>query len=190
MPKLRLFWAINLPPALKAKLAGVQEKLKTTSTGVKWIKKENLHLTLQFLGNAEEPEVARLVNNMQRELAGCSSFRLTMNGLGFFPDKRRPRVLWAGVSGNLPLLQQLHKRVQKANLLSGFPAERRAFSPHLTLARLRSGTEPGLFLSAVNKLNSSIAQLGEFDVDSVDLMKSILSREGPSYTLLTGIKFS
>jgi len=66
MPKLRLFWAINLPPALKAKLAGVQEKLKTTGAGVKWVKKENLHLTLQFLGDVEESEVVRLVDNMRQ----------------------------------------------------------------------------------------------------------------------------
>lgn len=188
MEQLRLFWAINLPPPLKARLAAVQERLKGIDADVKWVEEENFHLTLQFLGNVAAAKLSTLTENMQKILTGFPSFQLQLGGVGFFPNHRRPRVLWAGVADGLSALQQLQERVQKANLLSGFPAEERDFRPHLTLARLRSDRGLNALLAAVKELSGEATHLGEFSVTSVDLMQSELSRRGPTYTLITPVK--
>lgn len=188
MEQWRLFWAVNLPAPLKAKLASLQEKLKQTNADAKWVEEQNLHLTLQFLGDVDAQKTASLTGNMQNVLDGFPAFRLLLGGLGFFPNARRPRVFWAGITGDLPSLKRLHEQVQKANLLSGFPAEEREFSPHLTLARLRSNRGLSALLKAVEELGDSAADLGELSVTSVDLMKSELSRRGPTYTVLAAIK--
>ncbi len=188
MEQWRLFWAVNLPAPLKAKLASLQEKLKQTNADAKWVEEQNLHLTLQFLGDVDAQKTASLTGNMQNVLDGFPAFRLLLGGLGFFPNARRPRVFWAGITGDLPSLKRLHEQVQKANLLSGFPAEEREFSPHLTLARLRSNRGLSALLKAVEELGDSAADLGELSVTSVDLMKSKLSRRGPTYTVLAAIK--
>ncbi|MCL6447632.1 MAG: RNA 2',3'-cyclic phosphodiesterase [Armatimonadetes bacterium] len=188
MEQWRLFWAVNLPAPLKAKLASLQEKIKPTGVDAKWVEKENLHLTLQFLGNVDAAKVAMLITNMQKTLAGFPAFPLRLGGLGFFPGAGKPRVFWAGIAGDLVSLRHLHEQVQKANLLSGFPAEEREFSPHLTLARLRSNRGVSALLKAVEELGESAADLGELSVTSVDLMKSELSRRGPTYTVLAAVK--
>ena len=188
MEQWRLFWAVNLPAPLKAKLASLQEKLKQTNADAKWVEEQNLHLTLQFLGDVDAQKTASLTGNMQNALDGFPAFCLRLGGLGFFPNARRARVFWAGITGDLASLQRLHEQVQKANLLSGFPAEERDFSPHLTLARLRSNRGLSALLKAVEELGESAADLGELSVTSVDLMKSELSRRGPTYTILAAVK--
>ncbi|MEW6424661.1 MAG: RNA 2',3'-cyclic phosphodiesterase [Bacillota bacterium] len=190
MEQLRLFWAVNLPPPLKRRLASLQEKLMSANADARWVEEENLHLTLQFLGNVEAQKTGLLIANMQSFLVGFSAFRLRLGGLGFFPNARRPRVFWAGIAGDLAALRRLHEHVQKANRLSGFPAEERDFRPHLTLARLRSNRGLNDLLAAVQELGAAVADLGELPVTSVDLMKSELSPRGPAYTLLGKVELS
>jgi 2'-5' RNA ligase len=184
LDQLRLFWAVNLPPAIKARLAALQKKLKEARADAKWVEEENLHLTLQFLGNVEVSRIGVLLTNMQNAVGNFPSFRLKICGLGFFPDLKRPRVLWAGTAGDLSFLRQLQKLVEKANLLSGFPPEKREFSPHLTLARLRSPRELETLKRKIEELKDAAADLGELAVTSVDLMKSELGPRGAAYTLL------
>lgn len=188
MEQLRLFWAVNLPPPLKARLASLQEKLKPAGADAKWVEEENLHLTLQFLGNVDAQKAPLLINNMQNTLAGFPAFHLRLGGLGFFPDARKPRVFWAGLAGDLASLRRLHEHVQKTNFLSGYPAEEREFSPHLTLARLRSPRGLNDLFAAVKELGHAVADLGELPVTSVDLMKSELNRRGPVYTLVGAVQ--
>ena len=188
MPQFRLFWAINLPSSLKSKLAAVQEKLKTINADTKWVEEKNLHLTLQFLGDVDASSITTLINNMENALDGFPALHLGLGGLGFFPNLKRPRVLWAGIAGDLSSLQKLSDAVQKANLLAGFPGEEREFRPHLTLARLRSNKGLGALFTAVKDLSGSVTYLGDLNVTSVDLMKSKLSRQGPTYTLLQAVK--
>ncbi|MGQ9824209.1 MAG: RNA 2',3'-cyclic phosphodiesterase [Desulfotomaculales bacterium] len=184
MDQLRLFWAVNLPPAIKARLAALQEKLKEARADAKWVEEENLHLTLQFLGNVEASRVSAILAGMQSTVGNFPAFRLRISGLGFFPDARRPRVLWAGTAGDLSSLRQLQKLVEKANLSFGFGPEKREFSPHLTLARLRSPRGLGPLIKKVEESKDAAADLGELAVSSVDLMKSELGPRGPAYTLL------
>lgn len=190
MEPLRLFWAINIPGSIKSRLAAVQEKLKQANADAKWVEEENLHLTLQFLGSVDPRQVTGLIENMQNALADFSAFHLELGGLGFFPNTKKPRVLWAGVAGGLSSLRQLHEHVQRANLFFGFAAEKREFSPHLTLARLRSNKGLNALLAAVEELRGSAANLGELSVTSVDLMQSELGRRGPTYTLLGAAKLA
>ena len=190
MQQLRLFWAINLPVSIRARLAEVQGKLKKVPCDVKWVEEENLHLTMKFLGNVEVSQLSGLVEAVKDALGHTPSFALSLGGLGFFPDALRPRVLWAGLHGDLGRLRQIHEQLTKAHLSLGFPDEKRSFSPHLTLARLHSSREIKSLVSRVNELGQVIGQLGHLEVQSVDLMQSELNRRGPVYTLLAEVKLS
>lgn len=188
MQQLRLFWAINLPVPIRARLAEVQGMLKNVPCDVKWVEEENLHLTVKFLGNVEVSQLSGLVEAVKDALGHISSFTLSLGGLGFFPDALRPRVLWAGLHGDLGRLQQIPEQLTKAYLPLGFPTEKRSFSPHLTLARLRSGRGIKNLVTRVSELSPVVAQMGHLEVKSVDLMQSELGRRGPVYTLLAEVK--
>lgn len=183
MPLMRLFWAVNLPPEVRAVLAGVQRELKEARADAKWVEEENLHLTVQFLGDVPAEQVPALVAAVRKTVVP-GAFVLGLAGLGFFPDARAPRVLWAGVDGARERLHELHRGVSEAMAAQGFPARGR-FSPHLTLARLRS-SRGAVDLARLVEARAG-GRFGSFTVSSVELMQSVLSRRGPSYAVLAGV---
>jgi 2'-5' RNA ligase len=138
---MRLFIAIELPAELKKAL----DKLRCDLPGAHWVATEQIHLTLAFLGEVEEAKVAPLVAKLAR--IHLPAFSLALTGLGCFPHRLRPQVLWVGLTQQ-PFLTQLAAAVQGALLACGFPLEERPFSPHLTLARIKlpAPREVGAFL--------------------------------------------
>lgn len=189
MQQLRLFWAINLPVPVKSQLAGIQSKLRDVPCNVKWVEEKNLHLTLKFLGNVEISLLTTLVETIKKALQHTSPFTLNIGELGFFPNALSPRVLWTGLQGDLARLQQVYRHLAEAHIPLGFPADKHSFSPHLTLARLRSsGREVNSLVSRVNELNPVSGRLGRLEVKSVDLMQSELGQRGPVYTQLAEVK--
>ncbi|MCL6582094.1 MAG: RNA 2',3'-cyclic phosphodiesterase [bacterium] len=138
MRQMRLFIAINFPDKVKQVLGSLIKELRELPSDTKWVEEENLHLTVQFLGNVLEGQVPDVVAALKRSAAGVSPFRLDLGGVGVFPSIERPRVFWAGVSGETAVLSRLHRQVRREMEQIGFEPEKRRFSPHLTLARLRS----------------------------------------------------
>ncbi|HHW43660.1 RNA 2',3'-cyclic phosphodiesterase [Desulfofundulus thermobenzoicus] len=185
MRKLRLFWAINLPENLKEHFFQIQLQLKTSRADAKWVEKENLHLTMQFLGDVETWRVNGLISAATGVLCGRGAFSVQMGGLGFFPHIRRPRVLWMGVREGADRLQFLYAALGSAMATQGFPPGGQAFSPHLTLARLRSDRGVAELIDKVRSLAGLPAIT--CPVTSVDLMSSQLYRTGPVYTPLAHI---
>ena len=106
-------------------------------TGVRLVDPDGVHLTLKFLGNVDSSRVPALTDALDAVGEGAVPFALHLRDVGVFPDRRSPRVLWAGVSGDTEALAALARRVDDACANVGFPREQRPFSPHLTLARLR-----------------------------------------------------
>ena len=102
-------------------------------SGVRWVDSEGIHLTLKFLGDIDPALVEDVLRAMEQAASGTLPFQVHLNGLGVFPNLRRPRVLWAGVGGDMDALGALQEKVEAAMEGLAFPRERRAFSPHLTL---------------------------------------------------------
>ena len=138
MQKLRLFWAVNLPLEIRKKLFSAGERLREAGADAKWVEENNLHLTVKFLGDADQGMVERIAQSAAGRLRGFGKFSLDLKGTGFFPGARSPKVLWVGLGGDVNKLRALALTLEEAMESLGFPGEGRKFSPHLTLARIRS----------------------------------------------------
>ena len=111
--QLRCFIAISLPEELKAKISGIQEKLKAAGADVSWTRPEGMHLTLKFFGEIEDKRIPKIEKALDTAVDGISAFSLSVSGMGTFPDMRRPRVIWIGLKedgGNLLRLQKVWKK--------------------------------------------------------------------------------
>jgi 2'-5' RNA ligase len=172
---MRLFIAIDLPEPVKDQLQGLRMSL----SGASWTRREALHLTLQFLGDGI-PD-SRL-DDIQQALhtVDASAFSLCLSGVGQFPGGRKPaRILWAGVDAP-PALAELVAQVHRAMNAIGFPPDARPFSPHITLARLRTPAPPAA-LKAFFAHNAPF-ETTPFPVTGITLYASQLTPAGPLYT--------
>jgi 2'-5' RNA ligase len=176
---LRSFIAIELPEAVKSALAELQQEFKKCGVDVKWVKPDNIHLTLKFLGNIEEKNVERIVKIIEGICSKYKVFSLEVKGTGVFPNIRSPRVLWVGIERN-SLLTKLQRDVEDEMASIGFEREDREFIPHLTLGRFKSSIgKEGLMEEIELHRNDTF---GLIDVRSLSLMKSDLKPSGAEYT--------
>ena len=190
MEQIRSFIAIELPREIKLAIASLQDKLKASGGApVRWVDPGNIHLALKFLGDIDTGITGRIAVALEEAARGTHPFKVEVSGLGVFPNPRRVQVVWVGLTGELEKLGQLQKRIEDGLVPLGFPAEGRAFTPHLTLARVRDYAGP----DERQKLGQLIEKT-EFDakyaikVNTVQLMRSQLTREGPVYTRISTIE--
>ncbi len=192
MEQIRAFIAIELPGAVKAEITRLQEQLKAKSrVPVRWVNPDNIHLTLKFLGDIDIDKVDDIIKAVGDAARGFLSFRLGVKGLGVFPNPNRIQVIWVGLSGSLDKLGDLQRRIDSALARLGFPPEKRDFSPHLTIARMRDRAAPAE-RQRLGRLIEATAFTSQFDiaVGAVHLMKSRLTREGPIYSRLGSVVLS
>jgi 2'-5' RNA ligase len=187
MERVRCFVAIELPAEVKTGLRDIQAKLKSGSQApVKWVDPEGVHLTLKFLGGVDAAQIDPITAAMKEAARGVSPFSLKVEGLGAFPNLRRVQVVWVGVSGEVDRLADLQQRLESNLAELGFAPEKRRFTPHLTLARVRDqaslAEREGLGqLIAATKFEAATA----FPVAELSLMRSQLTREGALYSRLS-----
>lgn len=187
MTTWRTFIAIELDPHLKAKLAGLQEQLRTRlpPSTVRWVPPDSIHLTLKFLGDTPTDKIEGIQAALARAAAQVAPFSITAGELGCFPNHRQPRVVWVGLqepTGNLSRLQQ---GIEEFVAPLGFPTEGRPFSPHLTLGRVQRHASR----SEVRQIGevvaaSAVGVLDEMTVTAVSYIKSDLRPSGAVYTTL------
>jgi len=178
----RLFVAIDLPEEVKRGMAGISGNLP----GARWVPGNQLHLTLRFIGEADEA----LFQAIETALAGVrgASFSLALKGVGHFPPGKHPRVLWVGMEESGPLLELQHV-VESALAAAGIAPEERRFSPHITLARLKE--TPAAAVAGVEERFGAF-RTEPFPVREFHLYSSTLAREGAihkreaSYPLVAG----
>jgi 2'-5' RNA ligase len=172
-----LFLAIELSDELRAGLSRVRRQLEGRLSGWRWVRPENIHLTLRFLGEVPDDRVARHHGAWRHAAAGCSPVRLEIGGAGVFPPRGVPRILWCGVSAHHPPgeIARLAAAMEDAARAEGFAPERRPFRPHLTLARARRGERP------TAPAGDSVGLLGEVEAREVVLFRSRLSPHGATY---------
>jgi 2'-5' RNA ligase len=165
----RLFVAIDLPEEIKNAVEGIADR---DLAGARWVPREQLHLTLRFIGDADE-KIFQSVKNVLGSVRG-TPLLLTMKGVGHFPPGREPRVLWVGMeeSGHL---RDLQNKIEQSIINAGIAADERRFSPHITIARLRETP-----LAEVASLEGMQRQFsaGPFSVEEFYLYSSTLTREG------------
>jgi len=176
---LRAFVGVPVDKAVAARIYAVRTAFGDGA--VRWIPAENLHLTLKFLGNVEEAQVASIRSVLREALAGAVAVPVTAAGLGVFPDARRPRVLWVGLAGRE--LARLAGRVEGALEPLGFENAATAFRPHATIGRWRRPELRG------KDLREELArwrdrEFGTFRIDEVTLFRSVLQPVGAVYTAL------
>lgn len=182
---MRLFVAIQIPENIQAALASLLQEFRAIAPHLKWVRAENLHLTLKFLGETDPAKRAAIEQSLAT-IHSPATVTLNFTGLGFFPSAKRPRVLWAGINAS-PNLQPLASEIDRSSLQLGFPAEDRPFTPHLTLARVSEPRFPPQLTDAI-AANAS-RQFGSFTAHQFHLIESNLKSAGTEYTTLQSFSF-
>jgi len=187
MEKIRSFIAIELPQELKLALSRLQGELKSASSvPVRWVDPGNIHLTLKFLGDIDPAVTGQITATLENAAQGTHPFDIEASGLGVFPNMERIQIMWVGLAGELEKLGQLQKRIDTCLTPLGFPPETKAFTPHLTLARVRDYARRDERKSLGEIINgTSFEQKYKIKVNAILLIKSQLTQEGPIYSRIS-----
>ena len=186
---MRTFIAVDFPPYMLKKIAEITAFFRTLTPEkhLKWVETDNLHLTIKFLGEIEEYKTAQVKHTLSQALKDQNCFDIEINGLGMYPSKNNPRVIWLGITGANPLTEIFKVLNLELTALDITP-ERRAFSPHLTIARIRRHTDHKQALQIGEILSEyKVESLGVITIEQVHLYQSVLTPSGPIYTLLHSV---
>ena len=180
---IRAFLAIDPPENILQAISRLQDKLKREiGSRISWTKPQGQHLTLKFFGDISSEDVKNICSAVQKRVVSEPPLNLKIEKMGVFPDARKPRVLWCGVTGDVENLSALQKKLDGDFADIGFPAEDRSFKAHLTLARIKDPRELTEISESLKKYDSFNA--GEFVADKLFLFQSKLSPQGAVYTKL------
>lgn len=183
--KLRTFIAIPLAAEVQERILALQNEVKKEiSQGVKWVEKQSLHVTLKFLGDVEESAVSAISSCLAKMTEKLAPFSFRVQGVGVFPNKEKPHILWTGIEGAREILPSLARNLDTEMKRFGIASEEKEFSPHITIGRVKRFAEIPL-ASIHTFLQHKDLGLGEVQVKSILLFKSELFPEGPIYTSLS-----
>ena len=183
---MRLFIGIQIPQTIRSAFASLLKDFRAIAPQVKWVRAENLHVTLKFLGETELTKLSALQNALAA-VRSAEPVNLEFHGLGFFPDEKRPRVLWAGMDASANL-KALAADIDQAAHRLAFPLEDRPFTPHLTLARFPLPGLPPKLLHAIREKSSQ--SFGSLHAEEFHLIESNLKSTGAEYTTLQTFRFA
>lgn len=175
---MRIFIAVELPNEIRKALKDLQRELKAVTDTARWVAPESIHITLKFFG--EVPD--KRLDEIDQALAGLSwkPFTVSVRGVGFFPGTRSPRVFWAGMEA--PTMQNLAEQLDTRMERLGFEKEKRAFRPHITLARARETRIDSSLVTTASAYQDH--DFGSFTADRVFLFQSTLKPSGAVYNKL------
>ena len=180
---MRLFTALDLEPGVAAKLERLLDRLRPTAR-IQWSAPANLHITTKFIGEWPDGRLAELKAALAR-LPGRATIPVRIHHLGFFPNPHAPRVFWCGIEA--PGLAELAAETDRATAALGVATETRAFSPHLTLARIKDRIDPQPLREAIAGLPE--LEFGGFSATAFHLYQSQLRPGGSVYTKLVEFPF-
>ena len=181
---LRCFIAIEIPETIKKSIAAIVDNLKKSDSDVKWVSDENIHITLQFLGETEESLVPDIKGALYKILAPYSSFYIKIADVGCFPSGKRPRVVWLGMKEPQALIN-LYEDIANEMVRFGYQKEERGFTPHVTIGRVKSNRNLGELLRRLEEFK--VADFPGFEVQNIRLMKSELKPSGAKHYCLAEI---
>jgi 2'-5' RNA ligase len=179
--KIRSFLAFELPLEIKNVVVRVSEELRQSTLNARWVKVDNIHLTVVFMGNIETEDIPAIARGVKEVCQAFGPFDLSLKGIGCFPNRRNPRVIWLGLDGDLEPMSEFRDALQGHLTDFGIKEEKRKFKPHLTLGRFRKpkkmDSKEDQLLSKYEDISSSVCSLKE-----LILFKSDLKPAGAVYT--------
>lgn len=181
---MRCFIAAELSETVQAVLRDIEQEMKKTGADIRWVRPENIHLTLKFLGDIEGKNTGKIIEKIKGICGRYAQFTIRLSGMGVFPGEKSPRVVWVGIKGN-DTLAGLQDGIDMAMEEMGFEREGRGFTAHLTLGRMRSSRGREHIVRAVRMYEG--VNLGEMDITFISLMRSDLHPEGARYTSIARV---
>jgi 2'-5' RNA ligase len=187
---IRTFIALDLDDSVRHFLAEVIHQMAQELPSIRWVDPQGIHLTLAFLGYLTDERLAEAMQAAKATAPQAISFEIRLSHLGVFDTLLHPRVIWAGIDEPTGALQQLHLALNRELEIRGFTVEKRPFSPHFTLARIKEPLKPDERQSLLRLLKETkIASLSPYRVDRLSVMRSELLRSGARYTHLSDYTF-
>jgi 2'-5' RNA ligase len=182
MPEpIRSFIAFDIDnEEILKRLSVAQEKLRKSGADLKLVKPENIHITMRFLGDIQPNMVDRIHSKMEKVAFTPSDVEI--QGVGAFPNLKYTRVVWAGIQKGTEKLENIFSQIEPRLRELGFKSDKKGFSPHITIARVRTGRNKAELASCVNELASY--EFGLLKVNCLKLKKSVLTPKGPIYSTL------
>jgi RNA 2',3'-cyclic 3'-phosphodiesterase len=187
MPRVRLFIAIATPPDPRRRVAAIRDELRATGADVRWEPEGKLHCTVKFLGDTDDSRIADVIAAVRQSVAGIPPFVVRYTRLGCFPNRRDPRIIWAGMDNADGALARLQQQIEDACAAVGYEREDRAFHPHVTLGRVKGRRNLEQLLALMEKLTFDT---GPATIADVELAKSDLQPSGSVYTTLNTVPLS
>jgi RNA 2',3'-cyclic 3'-phosphodiesterase len=181
---MRTFIAIPLTAECRAMLDQMQQSLRVHRAEVRWVAIPSIHLTLKFLGEADPEIIPKLTESIVGASKSERPFKLSLQGLGCFPNLKIPKVIWCGIAGEMDRLARLQREAETACSECGFIPENRAFHPHLTLGRVNGKRNLQPLLDCI-RIGSDLER--SFQVDHFNIYMSVLKPQGAEYTVLKTI---
>jgi RNA 2',3'-cyclic 3'-phosphodiesterase len=182
---MRLFVALDLPAEIRDAIVKASASLRSEAAGARWSKPEAMHVTLKFLGETDENLLPQIKAALERAVSS-DAVSLRLRGVGFFPEEKRPRVMWCDVEAS-PNLAELAAEIEKSLLPLGFEAEARRYVPHITLARLNAARDVEKLVRAAGPLASY--DFGAARESNFHLFESVLKPSGSEYKKLATFLF-
>lgn len=181
---VRAFLSINIEDqSLLSKIQNVQKTLDLTAAKMKIIKREEIHFTLRFFGDTPLQRLDQIQACLER--VEINPFKIEIAGIGSFPNKRRPRIIWVGVTENASQVLKLKNEIDSSLIEIGYQPENK-YTPHATIARVRYVKDSKRITENLENLADEV--LGEMTVEKVKMMKSTLTPSGPIYECLWEIE--
>ncbi|MEO0089463.1 MAG: RNA 2',3'-cyclic phosphodiesterase [candidate division WOR-3 bacterium] len=182
MNKIRSFIALEIPEEIKNEVYQHIENFKKDNLPVKWVEKENLHITLVFLGEQDLNFINRVKEILKNLSSNFKPFYINLTNFGFFPNAKKPRVFWVGINKNKEIITQMVEKLNNELKKIGFKPEEREFSPHLTIGRFKAVFNAEKYLTLKYKSK-------DFLIDKITLFKSTLTSTGPIYEVIENYLF-
>lgn len=181
---MRAFIAIELPEETRDKLSALQQELKASGADVKWVRPENIHLTLKFLGEINEKQVELIKGIIDTAAGKRRAFRVRVSSLGAFPRIESPRVVWIDIEEGDEEVKGIAAELQENISWAGIPKEERPFSSHITIGRIRSPINRDKLVRCLKDKTDLGGKNMEFYAGKITLFKSTLTPKGPLYETL------
>ena len=183
MRKFRGFIAIKIKAT--PKILEFEKKIIDIDADVKLVEPQNIHITLKFLGDVEENLVEDIERNIRDAVNEINPFSIELNGAGFFPNQNYIKVIWIGIKNSEPI-KKISENIDGKLVNLGFKKEKRGFSPHLTIGRVKTAKNKQLLQEVIEKYDD--AEFSVEKIESIKLMKSVLNSKGPIYSVIKDIE--
>ncbi|MBE0478040.1 RNA 2',3'-cyclic phosphodiesterase [Candidatus Aerophobetes bacterium] len=179
---MRVFIAVELPQQVKKEIAAIQNKITDTTNKIKWVSPASMHITLKFLGEVQEKRLDKVFDISQGVADKFNPFSVEIKGTGAFPETGNPKVLWVGIKEGSAELARMAAELEKELFKDGFPGERKKWTPHITLGRVKQLKDTHSIKELIGKEKETSG--GKMKVEEIVVLQSQLTPQGAIHTPL------